>query len=63
MLFTLTFAYVSPETQDYAPLVDQFGTDIKVVVEANTKTEAINDPWVENFCRGQGNDARVREVF
>lgn len=62
MLYNVTFSYVSPETRDYAPLVDQFGNEVKLQVEANTKTEAIYKPEVEAFCKQQGNDARVRGV-
>lgn len=63
MLYTLTFCYVSPETRDYSPLVDQFGRDITLQVEAESKTAAmIYDAYVENFCREQGNDCRVRMV-
>ena len=63
MIYTLTFCCVSPETRDYAPLVDQFGNDITMKVEAESKTAAIHyDAYVENFCRDQGNDCRVRGV-
>lgn len=63
MLFTLAFCYVSNEARDHVPLVDQFGNDITLTIEAESKSAAIHyDAYVENFCRDQGNDCRVREV-
>jgi hypothetical protein len=62
MLYTVAFAYVSPESRDFVPLVDQRGNDITLQVEATSKTATYYHPDVAAFCSPEGNDCRIREV-
>jgi hypothetical protein len=62
MLHTITFNHKPAGADDYIPLLDANGDDKLLMIEAATKTQAIQDPYTENFCRGQGNDCRVRTV-
>jgi len=62
MFYTIYFSVKSPETGEYVPLVDQYGNDVTIKVEAPSKSATYQHPDVVSFCQQQGNDCRVRRV-
>ena len=60
MLYTVSFSHIVDGQR--VPLTDG-GVDVTKIVEAPTKTAAMMDTAVQQFCEQSGNDTRVRRVI
>jgi hypothetical protein len=61
-MFTLTFSYVNNEARTNIPLVDEYGNEITLQVDAVKKSDTYYHPEVIAFCKAQGNDTRIRRI-
>lgn len=60
MLYTVTFSHIVEGQR--VPLTEG-GVEVTKIVEAPTKTAAMMDSAVQQFCTETGNDCRVRRVI
>lgn len=59
-MYTLAFSHIVDGHR--VPLVED-GVLVTLQVESPSKTAAISDPKVVEFCTTKGNDCRVRSVL
>ena len=60
MLYTVSFSHIVDGQR--VPLTDG-GAEVAKIVEAPTKTAAMMNSEVQQFCEQSGNDTRVRRVI
>jgi hypothetical protein len=59
-MFIITFSHIA--NGERVPLIEN-GRAVIMNVQADSKSAAMYDPEVTNFCTNQGNDCRVRGVM
>ena len=60
MFYTLTFSLVVDGQR--IPLIDAEGKEVTKQVEATSKSAAMTDESIQQFCTDTGGDCRVRRV-
>ena len=61
MFYTLTFSLVVDGQR--IPLIDAEGKEVTKQVEATSRSAAMTNANIQQFCEEKGNDTRVRRVI